>query len=361
MDGRMTAWRSVSCQPSPVSRSTSPDLPVRQAVWLNRQMASDPPLRPTLRTIARAAGVSVMTVSRALRNVGNISPRQRARVQRIATQLGYRPDPTVAKLMHHLRIRRKPAYQGLLCALTTHRPNTQLNFFVNAVFTGARQRADARGYGFSLMQLEPSPESRRRLQRILTTRGVEGLVLLPMVEPLDLSDWLDWGQFALVSTSGSVLGPEVARVLPTQFANTQLLCGPLMARGYRRIGLAIETKQDQRVNHVHTAAVAWHNLHRGGVAVAPLIYDGDLPSRAELRAWVRREKIDVLVATQNRDRQLAEMLGWKVPGPFGVAATSVVPNSIFGGIDEMPAEIGAAAVDLLATMIQRGEKGVPAV
>ena len=75
--------------------------------------------RPSLRVVAKAAGVSAMTVSRVLRDHPKVSAKMRAQVLKIAQELGYRPDPNVAKLMHHLRLRRKPAFQASICAVTT--------------------------------------------------------------------------------------------------------------------------------------------------------------------------------------------------------------------------------------------------
>ena len=51
-----------------------------------------------------------MTVSRALGGRGRIAEETRAEIRAIAERLGYRPDPEVAKLMHHLRVgkRRRP-------------------------------------------------------------------------------------------------------------------------------------------------------------------------------------------------------------------------------------------------------------
>src|SRR4051812_49196466 len=57
----------------------------------------------TVRDIAEKAGVSAMTVSRALRKHPNISPATRAKVEKIAAQLGYRPNPLVSALMSYRR------------------------------------------------------------------------------------------------------------------------------------------------------------------------------------------------------------------------------------------------------------------
>lgn len=48
-----------------------------------------------IRSIAQAAGVSASTVSRVLRNKGEISPQTRERIERIAGELGYRPNLAV--------------------------------------------------------------------------------------------------------------------------------------------------------------------------------------------------------------------------------------------------------------------------
>ncbi len=54
--------------------------------------------RATIEDVARAAGVSVATVSRALRNLPNVADSTRARVERAAADLDYRADPAASRL-----------------------------------------------------------------------------------------------------------------------------------------------------------------------------------------------------------------------------------------------------------------------
>jgi DNA-binding LacI/PurR family transcriptional regulator len=322
-------------------------------------MAAAPTTRPSLRTIARMAGVSAMTVSRVLRNLGKVSARKRAQVRKIADQLGYRPDPIVAKLMYHLRGRHKPAFQGVLCALTTIPLATHWDFS-DEIISGARQRAESLGYGFSLLHLDRSRAGLRALQRMLRARGVEGILLLPLFQVEDVSTWLDWSQFSVVATSGSILAPAVHRVLPSQFNNTLVLCRQLTARGYQRIGFVIDRVHDLRVGHTFTAAVEWHGHHESRERVAPWLFDGAKVQPQDLLRWYKRERPDVILASQDRStRRLVDTLGLKMPGPVGLARTSSSPNSIYSGIDECPASIGATAVEQVTALIQRGEKGLP--
>ena len=251
--------------------------------------------RPNIRSIAAQAGVSSATVSLALRQHPRISAATRRRVLRIADALGYRPDPHVAKLMLHLRTRRPPGFQSTLAALTTIAAGRELPYLRDIV-ASARQRAEALGYGLTLVRLEDPPGPRRDVERMLRSRGVDGLLLLPLASPRPLTPLLDWKKFAVVTATNGVLAPEFHRVVPHQFSNMLALCQQLTRRGYRRLGMVVPAEHDLVVNHGFSAAVA------------------------------------------NR-----------------------TAGSLLAGIEERPSEIGAAAIRLLASLVQHGEKGVPAV
>ena len=287
-----------------------------------------------------------MTVSRALGNRSRVSAATRERVLKLAERIGYRPDPEVAKLMHHLRKRRKPVFQGVLCALTNRPPELQ-HYYTNEILRGARQRADALGYGFSVLPFDTMNSPRERLGSVLRNRCIEGLLLLPMKEPVDLSDLLDWRGFSVVAATSSVLGPEVHRVTPHQYANTLLLCRRLREQGYQRIGLVLSATQDSRVNHTFAAAVMWHNRHESGADVPHLIYDGTTP--AGLREWFRDARPDAIVTSEDQhSRTFAKILGLRLPGRIGFASLDTNPTSGLSGIDELPAEIGSTAIGLRA-------------
>ena len=319
---------------------------------------SSPP-RPTTRLVAAKAGVSSAAVSLALRNHPRISVKTREHVKRVAASLGYRPDPHVAKLMHHLRMNRPPAFQSTICALTTI-PEEQELSYLREILKSARQRAEALGHGFMVMHIDDAVERRPDLQRVLRSRGVEGLLLAPMLRPRAFTKLLDWRNFSVVSATNGVIAPEFHRVVPHQFSNMLALCERLAQRGYRRIGIVEPAEHDLSVNHGFSAAVAWQNLLGGTERVMPLIYEG--PAPADLRPWFKREKPDAIIVSGDASgRAVAQELGLRIPGAVGFASANKAGPSIFAGIEERPVEIGSTAIGLLASMIQRGEKGVPRV
>jgi DNA-binding LacI/PurR family transcriptional regulator len=213
-----------------------------------------------------------------------------------------------------------------------------------------------------VFRYDERPGARPDLQRILASRGVEGIVLLPVATPRAVVDLMQWREFSVISTTYGVLAPTFHRVVPHQFANGLQICDAIARAGYRRIGVVLPAAHDLRVHHGFSGAAAWQGLVGGTEIVRPLLHAGDLPGDAELKAWFKREQPDAIIAAGDKEcRPIAQQLGLRVPGPVAFASANKAGRSIFAGIDERPEEIGATAIEQLAGMIQRGERGVPAV
>jgi DNA-binding LacI/PurR family transcriptional regulator len=325
-----------------------------------KSSSSGPAKRPSLRSVAKKAGVSAMTVSRVLRNQPSISEPLRARVMEAVHTLGYTPDPQVAKLMHHLRTRRKPAFEAAICALTTRGPDAPQHHYFEGIANGAAQRAKEVGFSFSTLQIGSTLETWRTLPRVLRSRGVEGAILLPMILPISLDGLLDWDEFSVVAATLSVISPQLHAVLPHHFKNARQLAERISALGYRRIGVVANVEQTQRTNHSLNAAVIWHELLTQGNFVPPLLYSGTNPRNLE--DWFHREQPDVIVTHVPRlCHTFAARLGLSIPGPVGFVSANAKPGTEIAGINERPHDVGAAAIDLLASLIHRGVRGIPSL
>ena len=141
----------------------------------------------------------------------------------------------------------------------------------------------------------PTP---RRLTQVLTSRGIEGIVVLPLREPGSLAHCLDWSRFATVSVASSLLAPSFHHVTPHHFDNMLRACAALRAGGCRRIGLAISRNWDARVHHRWTGGIAWQNQFGGTEPVSPLLStaNGLLLDPDEFYAWLRRERPDAVIS-----------------------------------------------------------------
>jgi LacI family transcriptional regulator len=127
--------------------------------------STGPPGRVTLRDVAERAGVHVSTVSRVLsRQDGGASPTAE-RVQRIAAELGYRPDPYAASLRTH----RTRALGVLVPALT--------DLVLATVYDEIEQCASTRGYDTFVANTRDDVVTQRRRVDVLLDRRVDGLIL----------------------------------------------------------------------------------------------------------------------------------------------------------------------------------------
>jgi len=314
---------------------------------------------PSLRSLAAEAGVSPMTVSLALRNHPRISMATRERIQQLATLQGYTPDPQIATLMHHLRTRRPKRLQAVIASVTTM-TRQQTNLYSENIARAARERAVELGFGFDHIELPRYLDRPGSLNKVLRSRGIEGLVLLPMKEPITLDPLVDWRSMSVVATSHSVLSPHFHTILPDGFSSTLLMCGRLKELGFRRIGLVLSSDMEERSRHNITSAILWHNAYAGVEQVAPLIIpSGDTRRFAD---WLEQEQPDAIIS-ENRDpgallRWMGVGSGKKRPS-FYFAGISLGAGDKAAGILQREEEIGRTAVELLAGMLQRGEKGIP--
>jgi DNA-binding LacI/PurR family transcriptional regulator len=314
----------------------------------------------THRTIASALGVSAVTVSLALRNHPSIPERTRKRVREEANSQNYRPDPNVVRLMQHLRTRRQKNLTANLAALRLNEGVRRL--YEDHVFAGVKRRAEELGFALELFEFEEGARNRARLDRMFRARGVEGLVLLPMTHPRDLSELLPWENYSVVATSLSVLRPRFNTVVPNQFSNMFRLCDRLAELGKTRIGLACTREHDAKVNHRFASAYLWEAQLGPMEPLPPLLFERADGLKAPFVEWVSRQAPEVVVTVSDGFMQslkkclpapLVRRMKWACTG----AATD--NESIDLGVYENPEEIGLAAVEMLAGMIQRGERGVP--
>jgi LacI family transcriptional regulator, repressor for deo operon, udp, cdd, tsx, nupC, and nupG len=121
--------------------------------------------RPTIYDVARLAGVSTATVSRALNGIGQIAPATRAAIEAAVEQLGYRPN-TVARSL----VTKSTQTIALLLPDIT-------NPFYAALVSGIEQHALARGYTMLLCTTEGDAEREEQYLSLLRAKQVDGALV----------------------------------------------------------------------------------------------------------------------------------------------------------------------------------------
>jgi LacI family transcriptional regulator, galactose operon repressor len=123
----------------------------------------------TLKDVARGAGVSYQTVSRAVNGFAEVSPETRKRVLRIAERMGYRPN----RLAGSLRTKQSKVLGLVMSDIE--------NVFFTEVAGGVEAEATERGYSVILANTRENLEHEQQVVASLLERRVDGLVIAPTV------------------------------------------------------------------------------------------------------------------------------------------------------------------------------------
>lgn len=146
--------------------------------------------RPTMRDVARAAGVAVKTVSRVVNDEPRVHPETAARVRRAIEATGFRRN----ELARSVRSGRRSAMVALVLGDLT-------NPFYAQIAKSVMRVAEKFGSAVLMSSADEDPELERTLLDVLVGRQVDGLIVVP-----DGSD-------------KSYLLPEVVRGTPMVFVD----------------------------------------------------------------------------------------------------------------------------------------------
>lgn len=312
----------------------------------------------SMEMIAQKLGVSKVTVSNAMRGSGRISETTRAKVMKMAEEMGYRPNPLVTALMSDLRRKRS----GRRCTLGF------LNFFPGRedwrehptfvqFHTGAQRRAEELGYRVELHWQGEVSGNNKRLGNILYARGIPGLVLAPLPANAVKID-MDWSRFATVAIGHTFREFNPHRVSNHQFHSIRLAMDKLAGMGLRRIGLVVPRMDDEKVENVWVSGYIAAQLHHGLPAIAP--WRGEKFNAADVVPWIAKERIEAVVSTNHHVMRWMVAAGVRVPDDVGFAHLDWSPEKgRMAGVDQCSEYIGAAAVDLVIEQLNNNEIGVP--
>lgn len=176
----------------------------------------------TIRDVARDAGVSQATASRALSGTGSVSPEARERVHRAAEVLGYQ----VNKAARALRTQRTDTI-GLLI------PDVRNPFFAELAYV-IEQAAGVHGTAVITMSADEDADRQADALRVLVRQQVDGLIVAPQGEqsiaPLS-------GNLPLVYVDRDVADRRGPLVSSDNAGGAEQMIDHLVARGHHEIAL----------------------------------------------------------------------------------------------------------------------------
>ena len=119
----------------------------------------------TIKDVAKAAGVSYATVSRAMNRSKEISPRTREHILKVAEEIGYRPNAIARSLVNKRS-----------CTIALIVPDISYSFF-SEIALAAEDEVNNQGYSMFLCNSRWDVENERRLLATVQENCVDGIIL----------------------------------------------------------------------------------------------------------------------------------------------------------------------------------------
>ncbi len=320
----------------------------------------NPLRRVRLKDIAEAANLSVAAVSMALKNDSTMAPKTIERVKKLAKSMGYAPDPALSALSAY-RSRLKVQNQFSVIGLVSNWSNKNSwtgKANQKEVIRGAEARAQQLGYSLQHFWAREQGISPRRFSEILRARGIRGLILAPFEDNDDQLD-LEWKHFSVVTISRPTHYTLFHHVVQNHYMDMLKCWEKLAERGYKRVGLVVQQEIDQRWSNQWDAAHIFSQQQVGNPSDAiPILRvkgDDDLQS---IREWLRQHRPQVVISRCHHFLDAVKRERLRIPDDIAYISLNVnedIKNAT--GIRYRRDVLGASAVDVLNSLLQRNHKG----
>jgi LacI family transcriptional regulator len=311
-----------------------------------------------LRTVALKAGVSRSTASLALRGDPRLRPETIQKVRQVAEALGYFANPYVSAFQTYVRSKAATRIRATLAILDVisdrNRPE---HVSVRRIFQGVKQRATEQGFSTERFVLNQSEISARRLDQILHTRRIEGVLIAPSPQSEYRITGLDWSRYACATIGYSLLAPYVHRASNHHVHSLRTVFTKLREKGYRRIGVSLDDVTEHRVDGLFSAALLYEQSQLPAAQRVPMAKPDGNP-KAFVR-WLKKYRPDAVIADRPRELEWMRDAGYKIPSDCGFAVLDWSDSFDCAGYDQMHDAVGAAAVDLIVVQLMRNSRGIP--
>jgi LacI family transcriptional regulator len=180
---------------------------------------------PTLRDVAKQAGVAPITVSRVINRAQNVSPETRARVEQAIDELGYVPN----RLARSLRLSRTHTLALVVTDIT--------NPFWTTVVRGVEDAAQDAGFNVILCNTDESEAKQEQYLDVLLQKRVDGILLVPARASEAVVKWIQKQATPVVVLDRRLHSVQADVVRGNSLDGAYQLVQHLLALGHRGIAV----------------------------------------------------------------------------------------------------------------------------
>lgn len=308
-----------------------------------------PPRRPTIKDIARAAGVSPSTAARALSEQGYVGAAARTRVLSAADELGYVPHMPARSL-------RQQVSRSVGVLVSDLR-----NPFYADLAAGIGRRARSRGYTMMLSDDSGAPEEEMEAARAFVATRVAGVIVTPVSEAV--SSFLLRQRVPVVEADRQFAAGQCDAVIVDNMTTSRGLSEHLLSLGHRRVALLID-ETDWTTGRERFRGYR-ESLADSGVPADPTLLvstgsDVGDARRAAVGMLARRDRPTAVFAANNVLAEgvwrAAQDLGLRIPADLSLVSFDDAPwmSMVTPGVTAVAQDavaLGETALDRLLTRI----------
>ena len=317
-------------------------------------------MRVSIKDIARAAGVSHSTVSRALGDSPLIRPERKDVIRRLAREMGYSPDASARSLV-----------MGRTCTVGVV-VTTIADPFSAEVVDGIEGEAYSNGYSLVLTTSQDEPEREIAAVETLRSKRVEAVIVISSRVGALHRDRLDAAgvPVILLNTHSRQVGKQTFSVRVDDVHGARLATQHLLSLGHRRIA--------------HVTGPAGHSPtgdrqagYSAALAEAGIPYDSAMVVMGTGRLAAGEQALPILLALPDRPTAVfcyndmtaigllaaAHRAGLRVPRDLAVAGFDDIPFATYSSpplttIAQPKFEMGQRAMRMALALIGGQAEGI---
>ncbi|MVZ66560.1 substrate-binding domain-containing protein [Sphingobacterium sp. DK4209] len=178
-----------------------------------------------IKNIAEMLGISVSTVSRALRDAHDINPETKEKVLKLAKELNFKPNKNAAALASG-----STKNIGVLIPFIT-------NYYFGTVISGIQEEAYRLGYNIILFVTNDEVDREKQLIDNLDTASLDGLLISLSSNSTDITHFENLIQAGLPLVFFDRVPNEInaSKVMQSDYEGAFLATSHLIKKGYKRI------------------------------------------------------------------------------------------------------------------------------
>jgi LacI family transcriptional regulator len=275
---------------------------------------------PSIRDVAKLAGVSISTVSRVVSGSANVESTTRQRVIDAINQTGYRPN---------LNARSLRSRSGQLVGLAL--PKIVHDTF-STIIHHAEKEANRMGYGLIIGNTRDDPERERAFMQDLLARHVDAIILARVSDASHLPDRIQERGLPIVVIDRGIEHETIPSIETNNYGAGKMVANMFLNGGHRNIATATGPQNVKLVRERDKGFL--ETLAGGGVEVPPshhveadFEYDGGVMAGKE---FLKLDPLPTAIWAQS------DMMAVGVLKVFSDAGVQVPRDVSLVGMDNVP-------------------------